>query len=208
LVRKKVGEVETPFTLEGLRIHEEEASRVLKGIEVREAKGIETVHDLMLMSRRNLVLTLKVRGRLANPKDRILFATVLPCGVFGKPDMADCTNGKQPVIVEMKTKNELPMRDSPWSSDELQVAAYMMGLEELGFEPSYGTLAYVLRSDPAKQRQFSVTLTEELRRKVLLIAESVRRIIDGSQEPVPPDSVNKCRVCPEKYRTACPHRLC
>jgi len=207
-VRKQVGEVETPFTLEGLRIHEEEASTVLKGVEVREAKGIETVYDLMLMSRRNLILTLKMRGRLANPKDRILFATVLPCGVFGKPDLADCTDGKQPVIVEMKTKNELPVRDSPWPSDELQVAAYMMGLEELGFEPSFGTLAYVLRSDPAKQRQFSVTLTVELRRKVRLIADSVRHIIDGSEEPVPPDSVNKCRACAGKYRVACTYRLC
>ena len=207
LARKIAGEVTTPFTLEGAKMHGEEASRLLKGMEVREAK-VEIVHDLMLLSLRNLRRALKERRVLANPKEGMLFATILPCGVFGKPDAADCTDGMQPTIVEMKTKRELPILGSPWENDELQVAAYVMGLEELGFRPERGIIKYVLRSDPTKRKESTVILTDTLRNKVLSTADGVRRLLDGKDEPSPSTSMNKCRACHEKLRTVCHYKFC
>ena|GEM_PF-3047620 len=208
LARKQVGEIQTPYALAGAKIHEEEATRVMEGKEVREARGIETVQDLMIMSAANIRRTLKVREVLANPKESILFATILPCGVFGKPDSVDCTSGDQPVLVELKTKKELPRRDSPWPNDGLQLAAYMMGLEQLGFSPPYGVITYRLRADPRQTVEFRAKLTPELRSKVESTAARVRRILEGIEEPTPPDSVNKCASCAMEYREVCRYKLC
>jgi CRISPR/Cas system-associated exonuclease Cas4 (RecB family) len=208
LARKQVGEVQTPYELEGTKIHEEEATKAMEGKEVTEAKDIETVYDLMTLSAANIRKALKVRTVLANPKGHTLFAAILPCGVYGKPDSVDCTSGEQPILVELKTKKELPRRDSPWPNDELQLGAYMMGLEQLGFNPPYGILAYRLRADPEQTLEFRVTLTPELRSEVEFTAGRVRRILEGAEEPTPPDYVNKCASCPAEYREVCRYKLC
>ena len=170
--------------------------------------GVETVYGLMAMSATNIRRTLRIRMALANPKGRTHFAVILPCGVYGKPDSVDCTSGGQPILMELKTKRELPRRDSPWPNGELQLAAYMMGLEQLGFSPPYGIITYRLRADPRQTVEFRVKLTPELRSKVESTAGRVKRILIGTEKPKPPDSANKCASCVVEYREVCRYKIC
>jgi CRISPR/Cas system-associated exonuclease Cas4 (RecB family) len=82
------------------------------------------------------------------------------------------------------------------------------GLEILDFSPSYSLLRYRLRSDSREERELKIQVDDELMSRVVSTAESIKRILEGKEKPIPPRSKNKCRGCPEHYREACDYKLC
>jgi CRISPR/Cas system-associated exonuclease Cas4 (RecB family) len=197
---KLQGEIETPILLEGSAIHEEWAQRALAKLGRIRHVEIKTVFDAMLFSYMNIKRALKKKSVLANAEGRLLFATILPeLGVFGKPDQLDCTDGTNPIIVEIKTKESLPAR--AWPNDELQVGAYVLGLERLGFHPTHGLLEYVVRGNQSDQLAFRIEMKDRLRKKIVETAAIVRRLLLDKEEPIPTKNPRKCVKC--RFARAC-----
>jgi len=122
----------------GAEGNEQEAQKILERTPTRKPTKIRTVLDAMLLSRLNPRISLKKREILANSENEKLFLTVLPFGVIGVPDQADCRDGEQPIIIDLKVKGKLPRE--PWFNDKLQPMAYAMDIEVLGFRPPYDLL--------------------------------------------------------------------
>ncbi len=119
-------------------------------------------------------------------------------GIHGEPDIVDCSDGKQPVIIDIKTKDKLP--SEAWFNDKLQLGVYVMGLERLGFKSKYGILKYELRHDRNQVAEFKVQVDDNLRRHIVDSTHDILRIINGG-EPVLTDNERKCIRC--EYRTTC-----
>jgi CRISPR/Cas system-associated exonuclease Cas4 (RecB family) len=197
---KLQGEIETPTLLEGRAIHEEAAEKALAKLGRMRHVEIKTVFDAMLFSYVNIKRALRKKSILANAEGKLLFATILPeLGVLGKPDQLDCSDGTNPIIVEIKTKDTLPTRG--WPDDELQVGAYVLGLERLGFHPTHGLLQYVVRGNQSNQVTFRIQLKDRLRKKILDTAMIVGRLLFGKEEPIPTKNPRKCVKC--RFNEAC-----
>lgn len=197
--QKLYGDIKTPETIEGSRLHEEEASKIIEGLGPLEEVEVVSLFDAMVHSRRNIENALLNREILANSEDTILFRAICPeIGYVGKPDEVDCTNGKEPTVVELKTTGSLPRK--PWTNHEAQIGAYMLGMERLGFHQSYGRLRYKQRHTKAPVTEFVVNMDDRLRNLVHSSARSIINILDGS-EPEPTRNPKKCRSC--KYSQLC-----
>ena len=191
---KLQGDIDTPTLLEGRAIHEEEAEETIAKLGPLRRVEIKTVFDVMLLSYRNIRYALKRRKILANAEGKLLFATILPeLAILGKPDRVDCSDGINPIIIETKTKDTLPTR--VWPDHELQVGAYMLGLERLNFHPTHGLLEYVVRSDPSKRTTYRIHLKDHLREKILSTAMSVGRLLLNKEKPMPTKNPRKCVKC-------------
>jgi CRISPR/Cas system-associated exonuclease Cas4 (RecB family) len=202
--RKIQGDLKTPLLVEGSRIHEEEAKKVLAELGPTRRVHVESVMDSMLLSWRNIKRALVEKKRLANSKEHVLFMTILPeLGIIGVPDGLDCADGALPIIVEEKTTDRLPGR--PWPDHELQVAVYMMGLERLEFRPPFGILEYVKRADLGQRKRYKITLDGYLRNKAQLTAQIVFNLLSGKEEPKPTKYPRKCVPC--RFNSSCQWRL-
>jgi len=94
--------IETPQTVAGSQIHEEEAQEVIRKLGPLKKARIQSLFDTMMHSRRNMASALKSRQILAKSENNILFRCILPeTGYIGLPDIADCRNGKQPVLARL-----------------------------------------------------------------------------------------------------------
>ena len=148
----------------------------------------------MLLSYANIRLALSKKKILANTKERLLCMTILPeLGIFGKPDSVDCRNGKVPIIVETKTTQRFPGR--PWPDNRLQVGLYSMGLERLGFNPSYAIIDYVIRGNLKKREHHKVHLNDRLREKAVSTTKKVIDLLLEKEEPIPTKNPRKCVPC-------------
>lgn len=192
--RRLQGDIETPTLLEGREIHESDARNILAKLgKLRRVKA-KTVLDMMLLSYGNIMWALKRKAVLANAEGRTLFVTILPeLGILGKPDRVDCSNGVTPIIIETKTRDELPRRI--WPDHELQVATYVLGLERLNFHPTHGVLEYTIRSDPSRRRRHTILLEEHLREKILSTAKTVVNLLLQKEAPMPTKNPRKCVKC-------------
>ena len=157
----------------------------------------------MMHSRLNLASALKARQVLANSEENILFRCIVPeTGLIGLPDIADCRNGKQPVLVETKTTGRLPTE--PWMDNRIQMGVYLIGLERLSYHPEHGILEYRLRSDSSARERFEIQLDTNLRQTIQETTEAVLGLLKG-QEPIPCNNPRKCASC--GYRDSCPWSL-
>lgn len=199
----KQGEIETPLTIAGSQIHEEEAQEILKQLGPLKKIEVESLFDAMLHSYQNLTSALRDRKILANSEKNVLFQCIVPeMGYIGVPDIADCTNGEQPILVETKTTGKLP-RDI-WIDNRIQMGVYLIGLESLSFKPKYGIVEYVLRTDQSIRKKFEIQIDDDLRRNIHNTSNEVRDILNG-KEPVPCNNPRKCASC--GYRDGCPWSL-
>jgi len=201
--RMRQGSIETPQTVAGSQIHEEEAQDVLKKLGPLKTVKIRSLYDAMMHSRLNLASALKARQVLANSEENILFRCIVPeTGLIGLPDIADCRNGKQPVLVETKTTGRLPTE--PWMDNRIQMGVYLIGLERLSYHPEHGILEYRLRSDSSARERFEIQLDTNLRQTIQETTEAVLGLLKG-QEPIPCNNPRKCASC--GYRDSCPWSL-
>jgi CRISPR/Cas system-associated exonuclease Cas4 (RecB family) len=193
------GHVETEETETGSEYHEEVTTKVIGTLGPLRKVRVESVYDAMKLSHDNISNALKGRKILANSEETVLFWAIHPeWRYIGVPDKADCTNGKEPVIMDLKTTGRLP--GEAWIDHRIQLGAYMLGVEQLGFRQSYGIVRYVLRNDPTESADFKVYLDDYLRLHVSTTSEAVHKILDGGQ-PQPTKNPNKCRVC--SYNDVC-----
>ena len=58
----------------------------------------------------------------------------------------DCTDGKKPVIIDVKTSGSLPSKR--YLNVKGEAPLYSMGLKELGFHLLKATVEYVLKNEP------------------------------------------------------------
>ena len=204
VVKKKIGEVKSPQTEEGLQLHEEEAQRILKELgPLHKVEKAKTLWDAMQHSLVNLRWSLIKQEVIANGEEAVLFRTIIPeLGIIGLPDKADCTKGEHPIIIESKYTEQIREGNRPWPSDELQVAVYMMGLEVLSFKPTHAVIEYIQKTGD-ERKEFRVELTDALRKKISETAEKVRNILSGEEEPIPPSYPRKCEVCEKEIRNDC-----
>jgi CRISPR/Cas system-associated exonuclease Cas4 (RecB family) len=157
----------------------------------------------MMHSRLNLASALKARQVLANSEENVLFRCIVPeTGYIGLPDIADCRNGKQPVLVETKTTGRLPME--PWMDNRIQMGVYLIGLERLSYHPEHGIVEYRLRTDSSVRERFEIHLDTNLRQTIQETTEAVLGLLKG-KEPVPCNNPRKCASC--AYRDSCPWSL-
>jgi CRISPR/Cas system-associated exonuclease Cas4 (RecB family) len=199
-----LGEVETPVLLEGKRLHEQDAKKALRKFGPTKKAKVVTLEDAMLLSCANVMLALRKRKLIANSDKKKFFMSLVPDhGIHGFPDFVDCRSGKWPIIVESKNTKQLP--SFPWPDHEIQVAAYSMGLETLGFTPPYAILEYVTRDKAKNKRSIRVPLTDDLKKQTLEIARNVFDILIGKKDPIPTTNPNKCKPC--VYVSKCPWSL-
>lgn len=197
--KQLLGEIETPILVEGRRLHEQDARKALRKFGPTKKARVVTLDDAMLLSYTNVLLALKKRKVIANSEKKKLFISIVPdYGIIGVPDFVDCKNGEQPIIVDTKNTNRIP--SSPWSDHEIQVAAYSMSLEVLGFTPPHAILRYVTRDMAKSERTFAVTINADLKRRTQKIAQRVLSILQGS-EPNATTNINKCIPC--AYASKC-----
>lgn len=117
--------------------------------------------------------------------------------LVGKPDYVVLTPGSLHVPVEVKSAR---VRGAPRHEDVLQLAAYMLILEDL-YEPAprYGVLRYA-------NGTFEVPYTAELRGEVLALLDEMQALdgTDPLRGDAPPGnpSAAKCRAC--AFRAICP----
>ena len=202
--KMRQGSIETPQTVAGSQIHEEEAQEVLKELGPLKRVKIGSLFDAMMHSRRNLASALKARQVVANSEEDVLFQCVVPeTGLIGLPDIADCRNGKQPVLAELKTTGRLPTE--AWMDKRIQMGVYLLGLERLSYHPENGVIEYRLRTDPSSRMRFEIQLDNSLRQTIQETADGVQGILSG-KEPVPCNNPRKCLSC--GYRDACPWSAC
>jgi CRISPR/Cas system-associated exonuclease Cas4 (RecB family) len=191
--KQLLGEIETPILLQGRMLHEKDAKKALRKFGPTRKAKITALNDAMFLSYANVTVALKKRKVIANSENRKLFISVVPdYGIIGFPDFVDCTNGKQPIIVETKNTSRIP--SSPWSDHEIQVAAYSMSLEVLGFTPPHAILRYVTRDMAKSERTFEITINADLKRRTQKISQRVLSIVQGS-EPNATTNINKCIPC-------------
>jgi CRISPR/Cas system-associated exonuclease Cas4 (RecB family) len=195
----RLGDIKTPNTIAGSQIHEEEAQEVLKQLGPMKKVKIQSLFDAMLHSYRNLTIALKEKQILANSEKSILFRCIVPeTGYIGLPDIADCINGKQPILVEVKTTGRIPKE--VWMSHRIQIGVYIIGLERLSLKPEYGIVEYVLRTDSSIRERFEVRMDNSLRKTIQETSEQVLGILSG-KEPVPCNNPRKCSSC--GYQDSC-----
>ncbi len=193
------GNVETEETKAGSDYHEERAIEAIKKLGPLKKVKIETLDDVIKLSRDNIARALARRQVLANGEETVLFWAVSPELRFvGVPDKVDCTNGKEPIVMDFKTTGRLP--SDAWTDHRVQVGAYMIGVANLGFKQSYGIIRYSLRDTPSETADYKVYFDEYLKRQVAETAQTVHDILDGS-EPRPTTNSNKCRSC--AYNQVC-----
>lgn len=132
--RHELGEIETPILLEGRRLHEQDAKKALRKFGPTKKAKVVTLEDALLLSYTNVALALRKRRMIANSEKKKRFISIIPDhGILGFPDFVDCKDGKSPIIIEQKNCKRIPT--SPWPDHQIQVVAYSMSLEVLGFNP-------------------------------------------------------------------------
>jgi len=197
--KKKLGEIQTPIMIAGQELHEQQVSEIVKSLGPSKAVKLQTVLDAMVVSFRNIYSALNRRRIIANSKEHKYAFTVLPeTGIFGEPDIIDCSNGKQPIIIDIKTTDKLP--NEPWNDHKLQLAAYILGLQRLGFKSTHGILRYQLRNDKSQTKEFWIQLDDDLKQHIANSMQDILRIING-EEPIATDNRRKCVPC--GYRNSC-----
>ncbi len=197
--KRELGEVQTPITIAGTELHEQETSKIVESLGPLESVKLKTLLDAMTLTLGNIKSALKKKRVLANSEKHRLAITVLPeAGIVGVPDIIDCRNGEQPVIIDIKTTDKLP--NDPWLNDKLQLAVYVMGLQRLGFKSNHGILQYELRKDKKQTKEFRIDVDDSLRQLISAATKDILRIINGG-EPVPTNNRNKCIPC--GYRNDC-----
>ena len=194
-----LGEVETEEAIIGSGYHEKVATQIIQKLGPLQRVEVESVRDIMNLSRDNILDAIERREILANSDEDILFWAISPeLKYVGVPDKADCTDGI-PVLMDFKTTNRLP--GEAWTNHRIQLGAYMIGIEKLGFQQEYGIVRYVLRQDPATIADLRVFLDGYLRDEVVTTARAVHSIVFGGVEPRPTTNPNKCAKCP--YNDVC-----
>ena len=161
-----IGKIKSPVMLEGSRLHEQDAQKILSGMRVKKVKVPETLIELLATMHVVVKNAIKKRTFLVNSDETKMYWAILPeLGCIGFPDLVDCKNGT-PVVVERKKRilGNIPIE--PWENHKLQLAIYMLSLERIGFKPKFGVLEYV-KPATNETRKFEVRLNEELRRKTL-----------------------------------------
>jgi len=191
--KQLLGEIETPILLEGRRLHEHDARKALSKFGPTKKAKVVTLDDAMFVSYANVFQALKERKVIANSEKKKLFISLIPdYGIIGFPDFVNCENGTQPFIEETKTTNRLP--SSPWPDNEIQVAAYSLSLEVLGFTPPYAILRYMTRDFSKSECTFKVPITPDLKTRSLEISRKVLSILHGAK-PLATTNINKCNPC-------------
>jgi CRISPR/Cas system-associated exonuclease Cas4 (RecB family) len=199
----ELGKIRTPIMLEGSKLHEEDAQKILSGMRLKKVKAPETLIELLAAMYIQVKTAMKRRSSLVNSDETKMFWAVLPeLGCIGFPDLIECKSGI-PVVVERKKKITARIPSEPWESDKLQLAIYMLSLERIGLNPEVGALEYV---KPATQesRRFEVHLNQELRKRTLDAVEAVKGIIRG-EKPIPTNNRHKCERC--KFGDKCKYSL-
>ncbi|MFQ6085258.1 MAG: Dna2/Cas4 domain-containing protein [Candidatus Bathyarchaeia archaeon] len=201
LCRRRVEAFTRPPTGEGKKPTKEEKKFLTKMALMREHED-DTVLDVMVRSHANVNWALEKKGLLANGEDVALFASVLPeMNCVGIPDFADCTDGKQPIVVERKHREKiLPWRPPP--GDVVEVGAHAMALERIGFKPSKAVIDYQSLKTRRK-RAFKITIDSDIRDSVRFTVHRVSRILEGTQKPIPTKLPSRCRSCDPRYREVC-----
>lgn len=201
--KKELGSVETPYTKIGTQIHEEETLDILEKLGPLQEIRIESVFDAMTHSRQNLKGALRDKQVIANSENNILFRCIVPEKRYiGVPDVADCSKGKQPILMEMKTTGKLPY--DVWMDNKIQMGIYLLGLERMSFKPEFGIIEYRMRHERSARRSFKVYLDNELRQEVEETSQAVSEILNG-KEPVAANNPRKCASC--GYGQSCQWRL-
>ena len=193
------GKIETEEATTGSSYHEDVTTQIIEKLGPLEKVEVESVQDIMKLSRDNLMSAIKEHEILANSDENVLFWAMSPeLKYVGVPDKADCTNSI-PVLMDFKTTAKLP--GEAWTNHRVQLGAYMLGVERLGFRQEYGIVRYVLRQDPNVTADFKVHFDGYLRDEVFSTARSVHDLIFKGAEPRPTTNPNKCAKCP--YNGVC-----
>jgi CRISPR/Cas system-associated exonuclease Cas4 (RecB family) len=197
--RQLLGEIETPILLEGRRLHEQDAKKALRKFGATKKAKVVTLEDALLLSYTNVALALKKRKIIANSEKKKLFISIIPDhGILGFPDFVDCKDGKPPVIVEQKNCKRIP--SSPWPDHQIQVVAYSMSLEVLGFNPPHAILEYVTRDKVRTKVSYQVPIDANLKKRTVEISRKVFSMLQG-EEPNATTNTNKCIPC--AYASQC-----
>ena len=188
------GDVETEETTKGSDYHEKTTAQIIDRLGPLKQAEVESIQDVMTLSYNNISNAIRGHEVLANSDEDILFWAISPeLKYIGVPDKADCT-GSGPVLMDFKTTARLP--GEAWTDHRIQLGAYMIGIERLGFRQDYGVIRYVLRQDSNVTADFKVYLDGYLRDEVVNTARAVHGIVYDGVEPRTTTNPNKCTKCP------------
>lgn len=93
------GKIRTPVMLEGSRLHEQDAQKILSGMRLKKVRIPETLIELLATMHVVVKNTMKKRSSLVNSDETRMYWAILPeLGCIGLPDLVDCKSGT-PVVV-------------------------------------------------------------------------------------------------------------
>src|SRR3989441_5787606 len=191
------GEEKTLEMEKGTTIHEviaEEDIQVIydRGFRPRKIKT-ETLEDLMKVNRHNLSI---LRDKMVLPDNRLhrsYYGVVFnDPPIVGVPDAIGRVDRGWFVVFEKKEK--LAPDGTPYFGQRLQMAAYLMSLEQLGIK-CFGVVHSTKERPFDLPKELRVFLTEQDRTDVCQAAKMIRDIRTKTVKPIPTANPKKCVPC-------------
>lgn len=193
-----------PAALRGFLEHEIQAKEHIALLGQLEPVEVWTVGEAMDFVRITIRRALEQRIMLANSNHIHTFCTIVPelvpgRGCYGYPDALDCRDGTSPMVVEAKYRAS-PLPGPARAADQIQCAAYMAGLVELGFTDAHARIAY--RDACGRGGDVKLSYTAEVEAKLKAVARRFDSVERGLDEPISGDP-RRCPFCRFKYVCAC-----
>jgi len=194
----------SPGAFRGFVRHEIHARKQIELLGQLDPVVVWTVGEAMDFLKVTISRALRERIILANSADIRTFCTMVPelvpgRGCYGYPDALDCRNGTSPVVVEAKyCMSRLPAY--AWAADEVQAAAYLAGMVELGFPDAHASIIY--RDRGGGEADIKLPYTPELETRLKATARRLDSVERGLDEPIPRGG-RTCRLC--RFRYLCAH---
>ena len=206
----EMGPSESEVLEVGKLVHEEElvpvAEEFVRAVgPIQYASPLAMTVDQVLSGLAGVVRrALRKRAVIANTEEETLLWLMEPeLGIIGIPDMVDCSNGREPVVVELKSTGRIPRR--PWSDHVVQVGAYTLCLRAMGFgNARVAQIRYVERGGRGAHT-FTILVDETVEHIVRATVRSLRALLEGRARWCGTDNPRKCLVC--DYRHVCPFSL-
>jgi len=93
-------------------------------------------------------------------------------------------------VIPYEIKSGKSSHTGPWKDHKLQLAAYMMMLNEKGMKTTKGMIKYI-----DENKEFIINLDNFLKKEVIDLNETVQTLLHSKNLPEKVENVNKCKSC-------------
>lgn len=198
LLKQSYGGEETAEMNEGKARHQAESETDIQaiydtGLRSRPVE-IKTLKDVFTNNIRNLEVILSRGLFLPDNREHRAYYGMINSDppIVGIPDAIGLADRGWVVVYEKKRR--LAPDGGPYYGQRMQIATYLMTLEQIGITKCFGVVYSDLRPEVAPMPS-RVYLSDDDRANVIHSAEVVKKIRSLELEPMPTSNPNKCPRC-------------